>query len=198
MQNFEKQMQVQDDTPFHAGERAVHQRLGMAEKLDERGRQVIRDHMPDQHRDFFAQLPFLIVGSADQAGQPWASILAGTPGFITSPHARRLEVRVQALPADPLHDTLHINAQLGLLGIEPHTRRRNRANGTVSQLSQDGFSLDIKQSFGNCPKYIQARIPQFKNATAETSERIVHRSDQLDGVMQRLIVSSDTFFIATS
>ncbi|MGZ5781220.1 MAG: flavin-nucleotide-binding protein, partial [Burkholderiaceae bacterium] len=92
MQNLEMQTPNQSETPFHAGERAVHQRLGIAEKLDERGRQVIRDHMPDQHRDFFAQLPFLIVGSTDQTGQPWASVLVGQPGFISSPHARQLDV----------------------------------------------------------------------------------------------------------
>ncbi|MGZ3236666.1 MAG: flavin-nucleotide-binding protein [Burkholderiaceae bacterium] len=200
MQNLEMQTPNQSETPFHAGERAVHQRLGIAEKLDERGRQVIRDHMPDQHRDFFAQLPFLIVGSTDQTGQPWASVLVGQPGFISSPHARQLDVHAQALYADPLHDTLRINAQLGLLGIEPHTRRRNRANGTVSRLVQNGFSLDIKQSFGNCPKYIQARIACFKNDAAQAEvkkEKIVHRSDQLDDAMCRLIESADTFFIAT-
>ncbi|HEY8100191.1 MAG TPA: pyridoxamine 5'-phosphate oxidase family protein [Burkholderiaceae bacterium] len=198
MQNSEAWTQGQDETTFHAGERSVHQRLGIADKIAERGRQVIRDHMPDQHRDFFAQLPFLIVGSADQAGQPSASVLVGQPGFIASPHARRLEVNASALFADPLHDTLHLNAQLGLLGIEPHTRRRNRANGTVSELSKNSFSLDIKQSFGNCPKYIQARIPRFKNDAADSKEKIVHRSDQLNHVMCRMIASADTFFIATA
>jgi predicted pyridoxine 5'-phosphate oxidase superfamily flavin-nucleotide-binding protein len=198
MQNSETQTQGQDENTFHAGERAVHQRLGIADKLEEHGRQVIRDHMPDQHRDFFVQLPFLIVGSADHTGQPWASVLVGQPGFITSPHARRLEVNAPALFADPLHDTLHINAKLGLLGIEPHTRRRNRANGTVSQLSKNSFSLDINQSFGNCPKYIQARIPRFRNDAVEAKEKIVHRSGQLDQVMCQMIASADTFFIATS
>jgi hypothetical protein len=48
-------------------------------------------------------------------------------------------------------------ARFGLLGIEAHTRRRNRANGRVLARSADGLSLGVAQSFGNCPKYIQPR-----------------------------------------
>ena len=33
---------------------------------------MIRDAMPEQHREFFAQLPFVIAGTVDQTGQPWA------------------------------------------------------------------------------------------------------------------------------
>jgi predicted pyridoxine 5'-phosphate oxidase superfamily flavin-nucleotide-binding protein len=198
MSDPEMALQTQDETPFHRGERAVQQRLGLLEKLDRHGRLGIRDFMPDQHREFFAQLPFLIVGSVDHAGQPWASVLAAPPGFITSPHSRRLEIRAQALFADPLHETLRANTQIGLLGIEPHTRRRNRANGVANQITENGFSLDIRQSYGNCPKYIQARSPCFSNNAAETIEKIVHRSDQLDDAMCRLVESADTFFIATA
>ena len=34
--------------------------LGVAEQMDEVGRRIIRDFMPDQHRAFFAQLPFVV------------------------------------------------------------------------------------------------------------------------------------------
>ena len=27
--------------------------------------------MPEQHREFFAQLPFVIAGTVDHTGQPW-------------------------------------------------------------------------------------------------------------------------------
>lgn len=191
--------QPTDISPFHKGERAVQQRVGVLEQLDARGRLAIRDYMPDQHREFFPQLPFVIVGSIDRRGQPWASVLAGQPGFITSPDAYHLDIRAHALFADPLHDALHADASIGLLGIEPHTRRRNRMNGIVDHLSPDGFSLRVKQSFGNCPKYIQARSPRFMADAAEAAtDRIVHRADRLDNAMRRLIGSADTFFIATA
>ncbi len=52
--------------------------------MDRQGRRIIRDHMPEQHRQFFAQLPYAIAGTIDGDGQPWASILVGEPGFMTA------------------------------------------------------------------------------------------------------------------
>ena len=51
------------DSPFHAGEQHMQTLAGVREVMESRGRQFIRDHMPQQHRDFFATLPFLIVGA---------------------------------------------------------------------------------------------------------------------------------------
>ena len=138
-------------TPWHEGERAMQTRAGVRERMEAFGTRVLRDQMPDQHRDFFAQLPFLVVGSLDTASQPWASVLAAPPGFAHSPDPRRL--RIDALPADgdPLAQTLAPAAAIGLLGIEPHTRRRNRMNGRVASVDGAGFSVDVQQSFGNCP-----------------------------------------------
>lgn len=185
-----------DDPAFHPGERAVQQRLGVADKLDRVGRQAIRDHMPDQHREFFEQLPFVLVGSVDQQGQPWASVLVGEPGFIKAPDPHHLEIKASALQADPLHDTLANGAALGLLGIEPHTRRRNRLNGTVEQCGADGFSLRVSQSFGNCPKYIQARSSIL--LPGAPAEQRVQRGTLLDATAHRLIGSADTLFIASA
>ena len=63
--------------PFHAGEAAVQTRAGVRERLAQLGPRVIRDHMPDQHRELFEKLPMLVVGSLDAAGRPWASLLVG-------------------------------------------------------------------------------------------------------------------------
>ena len=38
------------------------------------GRRVIRNYLPDQHREFYTQLPFVLVGSIDTLGRPWASV----------------------------------------------------------------------------------------------------------------------------
>src|SRR5882762_4375095 len=83
---------------------------------------------PDQHRQFFSQLPFLIVGSVDDSGLPWASLLAGQSGFATTPDEH---VATRLPKGDPLHVALRPDAMLGILGIELATRRRNRINGRV-------------------------------------------------------------------
>jgi len=183
-------------TPWHEGERAMQARAGVRERMEAFGARVLRDHMPDQHRDFFAQLPFLVVGSLDAASQPWASVLAAPPGFAHSPDPRRL--RIDALPADgdPLAQALAPAAPIGLLGIEPHTRRRNRMNGRVAGVDGAGFSVDVQQSFGNCPKYIQAREPVF--VAGAPAAAAPQWADRLDAAARRLIGQADTFFIATS
>jgi predicted pyridoxine 5'-phosphate oxidase superfamily flavin-nucleotide-binding protein len=184
------------DTPFHSGERAVQQRVGVLEKMASRA-QVIRSFMPDQHREFFQQLPFMIVGSVDRQQQPWASIVTGAPGFVTSPDPEHLTIHAHPLAADPLQQNLADHAAIGLLGIEPHTRRRNRMNGKVEKTDAAGWTLKVEQSFGNCPKYIQARQPASAE-DAGAAAPVVHRSGQLGTAMQELIAGADTFFIATA
>ena len=182
---------------FHEGEREVQARVGVQERLAELGPRVIRDFMPDQHRAFFEQLPFVIAGTVDARGQPWASVLAQPPGFMRSPHPRQLDVSARPLPGDPLAANLAEGAAIGLLGLEPHTRRRNRMNGVVRAMSASGFSVDVGQSFGNCPKYIQAREPVYVEDSAGAVP-VVHELLQLDDAARRIIVSADTFFIATA
>ena len=182
---------------FHEGERALQTLAGIGERLEEIGPRVIRDFMPEQHREFFTQLPFVVAGSVDAKGQPWASILASPPGFITS--ADPVHLNIHAVPPvyDPLHETLHAGSHIGLLGIEPHTRRRNRANGIVEATTDEGFSVNVLESFGNCPKYIQARKPEYITDTL-ADERKVYASSTLDAAARALISKADTFFIATA
>ncbi|RYF40782.1 MAG: flavin-nucleotide-binding protein [Comamonadaceae bacterium] len=181
---------------FHAGEIALQRQVGADARLAAIGPAVIREHMPQQHRDFFGQLPFLVAGALDAEGQPWASVLAGPPGFIASPHERALVVQAVPSPQDPLHAALAPGAPVGLLGIEPHTRRRNRMNGVVTERRTEGFSVAVSQSFGNCPKYIQARRPEFLPGSHAAPP--VHRSAGLDAAARRAIAQADTFFIASA
>ncbi len=182
---------------FHEGERAVQARAGVQERMAQLGPRVIRDFMPDQHREFFEQLPFVVAGTADASGQPWASVLAAPPGFIHSPDPQRLVLQARPLPGDPLQDTLADGVAIGLLGIEPHTRRRNRMNGVVQGLGAAGFSVQVSQSFGNCPKYIQAREPVYDAGLAPVPP-VVHQAGQLDDAARAMVAAADTLFIATA
>jgi uncharacterized protein len=176
-------------TPFHAGEIAMQRAAGVSVRMRELGPRVMRDHMPDQHREFFEQLPTLLVGSVDTEQRPWASMLAKLPGFMHTSDSRHL--RVDALPRsdDPLNAQLRVGASLGLLGIEPQTRRRNRMNGTVVAVDEQGFGLRVDQSFGNCPQYIQARTPQWVGAGAACAAR-----PEWPGISAK----ADTLFIASA
>jgi predicted pyridoxine 5'-phosphate oxidase superfamily flavin-nucleotide-binding protein len=180
---------------FHEGERSLQEQVGVAERLARIGPQAIRGRLPEQHRLFFGQLPFLLIGSVDERGQPSASLLAGPPGFVTSPDPGSLRVAALPRPDDPLHDNLRPGAPLGVLGIQPHLRRRNRANGTLRERDGAGFSLHVQHSFGNCPKYIHPREVSYAGA-AEREPAIV--STSLGERERALIRRADTFYLASA
>ncbi len=183
-------------SPFHEGERATQERAGVRERAERSGRRGIRDAMPDQHRVFFMTLPFVLVGSLDVQGRPWASVLAGRPGFIDSPDPRTHAIAARPATDDTLAAALAVDAPLGLLGIELETRRRNRMNGRVIAADARGFAVRVDQSFGNCPQYIQARAPAFVAQPAPHAPRA--ESATLSADAAALIGRADTFFIATA
>jgi uncharacterized protein len=185
-------------SPFHPGELLVQARAGVSQSAERVGRAIMRDTMPEQHREFFAKLPYLVVGTLDDARRPWASFLAGAPGFVSAQDARTLRVCARALPGDRLMERLALNAELAVLGIELHTRRRNRANGFVSEFTPEGFSLQVNQSFGNCPKHITPRLPRSLSSRDQTRAELVEEGPLLSPRARRLIAESDTFFIASS
>jgi predicted pyridoxine 5'-phosphate oxidase superfamily flavin-nucleotide-binding protein len=181
--------------PFHTGELAVQERAGVREKIAVAGARMIRDWMPEQHRELFRKLPTLHVGSLDGERRPWASVLAGPPGFIAAPDEHHLRIAARPATGDPLGEHLRAGAPLGLLGLEPHTRRRNRMNGTVVARDDDAFTVRVEQSFGNCPQYIQARSPRW---VADEPPPPVTRGAALNDAARALIARADTLFIASA
>ena len=156
------------------------------------GRAAIRPFMPDQHREFFTLLPYLFAATLDADGWPTASVLTGAPGFVQSPDPATL--RIGALPAadDPAAPTFIAGGEVGLLGLDFTTRRRNRANGRLVAVN-DGLTVAIAQSFGNCAQYIQTRTPSPRAVAGTPVEPL----DRLDAAARALIEASDTFFVAS-
>ena len=185
------------EPPFHVGERAIHDRFGLQTRMDQQGRHVMRNYLAEQHRQFFAQLAYVIVGTVDADNRPWTSILVGTPGFMSSPNDRTLQIRAQPLWGDPLATTIAHDVDIGLLGIELHTRRRNRLNGTVSEIHTDGFDVQVGQSFGNCPQYIQARMFTL-GEIGLTIPKTIHSIETFGLTERSIIAAADTFFITTA
>ncbi|MCV2368337.1 FAD-binding oxidoreductase [Roseateles oligotrophus] len=185
-------------SPWHSGERSIHERMGNAAQLESFGRRVIRDYMPDQHRDFYKQLPFMVIGALDAQGQPWASLIEGQPGFMHSPEPTRLEVGALPGRGDPVRTALRTDAPIGLLGIELHSRRRNRLNGRVLTADEGGFSLQVGHAFGNCPQYIQHRDFSFARPPADEHQAPLEQLPTLDAEALALIAAADTFFVASA
>ncbi|WPN21510.1 pyridoxamine 5'-phosphate oxidase family protein [Pseudomonas marginalis] len=183
-----------EQTPWHAGERHLQETVGVADRMAVVGPKVIRDHLPGQHRDFYPLLPYLMLGVVDERGIPWATMIEGAPGFAHSPDPQTLQIDSLPSAGDPARSALQDGASVGLLGIDLNTRRRNRMNGRIGALDHEGFSIDVVQSFGNCPKYIQLRPV---DAVARKPGTLAERADSLDDAAQTTIRNADTFFVAS-
>lgn len=198
-------MAESDDNVFHAGEQQVQACFGLQERMQQAGRMAIRSFMPPQHRELFEKLPLVFLGALDAGQQPWASPRVGLPGFVTTPSDTQLYIHAGALPHDPLAG-LQVGQDVGLLGLEFETRRRNRVSARLTAIHPQGLELEVKQSFGNCPKYIQTRFLQAPSAQAVRAQLLQTRAgtfspatdlEILGPEHQQLIRQSESFFIAS-
>ncbi|MEG0247461.1 MAG: pyridoxamine 5'-phosphate oxidase family protein [Pseudomonas sp.] len=180
-------------SPWHSGEKILQEKVGVSERMEVFGQKVIRDYMPDQHRAFYQQLPFMVAGSVDAHGKPWATLLEGPEGFVSSPDPRRLLINANLKADDPATQGLLSGQAIGLLGIELHTRRRNRINGLITQATHGQLHVTVEQSFGNCPQYIQLR--DYTRIDEPAQGRF--DATALDARAVTMIETADTFFVAS-
>jgi predicted pyridoxine 5'-phosphate oxidase superfamily flavin-nucleotide-binding protein len=172
---------------FHEDERRAQDLAGQ-----HAGRAAIRPFMPEQHRAFFPLLPYLFTATLDAAGAPVASMLWGPAGFVHSPAP--VTLRIESLPdsGDPAASGFAAGQPIGLLGLDLTTRRRNRANGRIAAVD-NGVTVGVDQSFGNCAQYIQTRTPAPHVRASQPTEPL----PGLDDAVHRVIESADTFFVAS-
>lgn len=113
-----------------------------------------RPEIPAVAAEFLGRQRMLLIGATGRDGLLWASALTGPEGFAEAVDERT--VVIDAVPGE--HDPLAglNDGQVGMLAIEPMSRRRMRVNGTVRR---EGGRMVVRteQAYANCPKYIQAR-----------------------------------------
>lgn len=154
---------------WHPGEVAVQRRLGFADAVSHRWRNIT-NYMPEQHRLFHTHnLHFIPITTIDAHGRPWASIVAGPTGdigFVKSPNHQALSITARLWDGDPLGDTAaawiareppDVDASERFLtaglGIEFSTRRRNKFAGRIEDVSQAGnsciqFDINVNEALG--------------------------------------------------
>jgi predicted pyridoxine 5'-phosphate oxidase superfamily flavin-nucleotide-binding protein len=158
----------------------------------------LQDFISQQSRHFFGQLPYVFIGAIDADGWPLATLLSGRPGFLHAPDPMIL--RIDSLPnsADPAAVALVPDREIGVLGIDLSTRRRNRVNGHIAGRDAAGITVAVSQSFGNCPQYIQRRVLEGTVIGRVDGEAIATELfEHLDEAAQSAIAAADTFFVAS-
>jgi hypothetical protein len=183
-----------DESPFHRGEQDVQRRLGVRD-IEDWARKVVRNYMPAEHREFHASLPFLVVAARDHKERPWVTLLEGADGFVTSPDPRSLVIEGRPVQGDALENALVAGSEIGILGIELSTRRRNRVNGRIfGNKDSRKLRFGVDQSYGNCPQYIRER--EWRRVKSEPGGTPI-KEKYLTPSQRDWINSADTFFIAS-
>ncbi|UVM70032.1 pyridoxamine 5'-phosphate oxidase family protein [Pseudomonas alvandae] len=181
-------------SPWHEGELTLQRSVGAVEMMAGVGqRQLARTWMPDQHREFYAQLPFVVLGAVDRQGDVWATLRTGQPGFMNSPDPETLHIHFDPQPEDPAQAGMGEGDAIGMLGIELHTRRRNRMNGVVRRQLDHGLEISVSQAYGNCPRYINLRQYSFVDEQPAVSRELA----VADPLVRRLVTAADSFYVAT-
>ncbi|GAA2206756.1 pyridoxamine 5'-phosphate oxidase family protein [Nonomuraea monospora] len=176
---------------FHRGEQAVQRRAGLT--VDGWGSAGVGATIPQVAADFLTRQRLIVLAAADDTGAAWAGALTGPPEFVTVPDDRTIVADRLPAAGDPLSGLFDTERPVGMLAIEPATRRRMRVNGRARG---DGGRLTIRteQVYANCPKYIQTRA-DAGDSPAES--RTAQVTDALTAGHQRWIATADTFFVAT-
>ena len=178
---------------YHEGEREAQRRAGVVEAAA-RLERLARSEIPSAARDFLGEQRLAIVASADESGRLWASAISGVPGFLHAADSRTVRVHAQPADGDPLAHNLEHDTSVGLLAIDPRSRRRMRVNGSGRWIRVDELEVRTEEVYANCPKYIRRREPDLAgNATRGAAAR----SRGLGERARALVTSADTFFIAT-
>ncbi|MEJ6393465.1 pyridoxamine 5'-phosphate oxidase family protein [Gymnodinialimonas sp. 2305UL16-5] len=142
---------------FHRGELRLQEQTGMRAKIDVLTQHMMRDFMPDQHREFFEGLEYIFLGTVDKSGAPHASIVTGPVGFASSPDPTKLVITTANREGIIAFDALAVGQPAGVVGLDLSNRRRNRMHGRISAIDETSLTITVIQSYGNCPKYINLR-----------------------------------------
>ncbi|TXH28148.1 MAG: pyridoxamine 5'-phosphate oxidase family protein [Mycobacterium sp.] len=182
-------------TAYHAGELEVQRRMGQAEIAVRVGR-MIRTEIPAAAAAFLAEQPMVVLAATDDAGRVWASLVTGPAGFMHADADGTIAVGALPVPGDPLHEVLRRpDEQVGMIAIEPQTRRRMRVNGQARPTA-DGLRIHPDQVYSNCPKYISRR--HIAGVAEATHGPTVRHADVLDERLQQIVGRTDTFFVGSA
>lgn len=185
--------------PFHAGEHAVQDAVGVRGVALLNGR-TIGPQVPPAAQRFIAGLPYCVIGALDGTEAVWATILSGPAGFVAaSEDGRTLRVRFSQPPHGPVSPSaLTIGQPLGALCIDLGTRRRLRVTGIVEDVTEDQVAIAVRQANGLCSKYIQRRelVPAI-DGLRPSGPVTVSGGDQVPEDILAAIGRADTAFVAS-
>lgn len=186
-----------DDDVFHEGELAI-QTLAGERDIAARNGHLVGSTILAPALKFVGHQPFVAAAASDGDGDVWCSVWCGDPGFVRAPDVEKVAF-ARALdhtsPDDPVRTLAHVGTEIGLLVIELGTRKRLRINGTIAEATADELRIAVRESFPNCPKYIQKRRLVPRDGARSTAAP--EEGTTLDDERRRFVERVDTMFVGS-
>lgn len=185
--------------PYHAGELAIQERVGVLNE-GARNARVIQDSIIKGALHFINQQSMVVLGSLDEDQNVWVSVIFGKTGFMRAEDEHTVTFELTSMvqnAQDPFWDNIQRRSEVGMLVIEPASRRRLRINGRIEHESDESLRLHVKESYPNCPKYIQRRQITTSSARFDTPAFSSTEGRVLGQTQRAIITTADTFFVAS-
>jgi uncharacterized protein len=179
---------------FHSGEIAVQKRAGVRDIAEDVG-EGIADHLPLGASEFLERRQMAVLGTVDNRGNVWASVVTGDPGFIETVDDRTLKIAAPISSSDPLSRDLATERHVALFAPDFVSSRRVRVNGR-GVIKGGAIFITTDEVYGNCRRYLQERIFVGSRQTPAANPT-AGVSTELSATQQEQISRADTFFIAT-
>ena len=136
-----------------------------------------------------------VLGTVDNRGSVWASVLTGDPGFIETVDDRTLKIAARISSSDPLGRNLAAEGHVALFAPDFVSSRRVRVNGRGA-IKGGAIFITTDEVYGNCRRYLQERIFIGSRQTSAADQK-PKVGTELSTAQQQQISQTDTFFIAT-
>jgi len=182
---------------FHSGEIAVQERAHVRDTAEDVG-ESIRNHVIQSSKEFLERRQMAVLGSVDDDGHVWASVVTGERGFIRVADQRTIIISARQSASDPLFENLKTERHVALFAPDFVSAQRIRING-LGMIEAGEIRIRTQEVYGNCRRYIQERIFLGPRTIALTDEvgAAAARGTALTTLQQEQISKADTLFIAT-
>lgn len=184
------------ESNYHRGEIAARIKAGETE-IGERNVRIIKNSLNPGAIYFIEHQPFFLASSNSKTGTLAISVISGSSGYIKVINESTVIISRSLLYSNP-YDVFWVNIvarnKIGLLFIDPATRRRFRINGS-SYVTAENVIISVDQAYPNCPKYIQQRHIFQKAKPVYSNIRIAGNS--LIPLLMEIIKKADTFFVGS-
>jgi len=181
----------------HKGEQQA--RILTGEKaIGERNSKMVADRIIPGAVAFVERQVFFIASSIDEKGGITASVITGIDGFVKVVDEQTIVINqelVNSNPYDMFWRNTMAHPKVGLLFIEPSSRKRFRVNGSIRQ-DEENLVVEVEQAYPNCPKYIQQRHITRDGTPTYTDN--AEQGTRFTSSIKDIISSADTFFVGSA